>query len=61
MGTFGIICLCILALVIVIGIIRVIITPSAGFFDSLGQIFLLDLLFDLLSSIGEFIGDSFDA
>jgi hypothetical protein len=55
-----IVCLSILGLIVFIGIVRLIIEPSTGFFDFLGQLFLLDLLMDLFSSIVDSIGDLFD-
>ena len=48
MVTIGLI---LLALVIVCGIIRIIITPSDSFIDCILDIFFLDFLWDLLIAI----------
>lgn len=60
MAPILIVCLSILGLIIFIGIIRIILKPSDGFLDFFGQLFLIDLLGDLLSAIIESIGDSID-
>lgn len=52
--------LVILAVIVFIGIIRVIVTPSESFFDFIMDIFLLDLLIDLFVLILEAIADSVD-
>jgi hypothetical protein len=52
--------LIILAVIVFIGIIRVIVTPSESFFDLILDILLLDLLIDLLQVLFEGIGDSLD-
>jgi hypothetical protein len=52
--------LIILAVIVFIGIIRVIVTPPESFFDLILDILLLDLLIDLLQVLFEGIGDSLD-
>lgn len=52
--------LIILAVIVFIGIIRVIVSPPESFFDFILDILLLDLLIDLLQVLFEGIGDSLD-
>lgn len=44
----------------VIGIIRLIIAPANSFLEALYQIWMLDLLFDLLGALIEALGSAFD-
>lgn len=60
MTIFWAICLSILAIIIVIGIIRIIITQPTDFFDALCQMFWMDMLIDSLSSIVDWFSDSID-
>lgn len=55
MGTFVSILLIVLAIIVVIGIIRVIIKPSESFGEMIIDILFLDVLCDVLSSIIEHI------
>ena len=50
--------LIIVAIILVIGIIRVIITPSDGFWDFVMDICFLDLLWDLIVIVIEAIFDT---
>lgn len=52
--------LIILAVIVFIGIIRVIVTPSESFGDFIMDVLLLDLLFGLLQVLFEALFDSFD-
>jgi len=52
--------LVILAVIVFIGIIRVIVTPPESFSDCILDILLLDLLIDLFQVLLEAIGDSLD-
>lgn len=50
--------LSILAIILVIGIVRICLKPSNNFFEFIGDLFLLDLLGDLLQAIIENIFDN---
>lgn len=52
--------LIILAVIVFIGIIRVIVTPSESFADFILDVLLLDLLIGLFQVLFEAIFDSFD-
>lgn len=60
MGILAIIGLSVLAIVVGIGIIRVIIRPSDGFLDFFCDLFLLDILIDCLEAIVSVIGGILD-
>lgn len=61
MSTLVLIGLIILAIVLVIGIIRVIVLPYDGFINFLMEIMLLDYLGDALGWVFECIGDILDS
>lgn len=50
--------LVILAIIVIFGIIRIIISPCESFGEALMDIFFLDLLFDILSAILEALTDN---
>ena len=60
LATLGTIGLVLLGIIILIGIIRLIIEPANGFWDFMGQLFMLDLLGDVFGWIIETISDFWD-
>ncbi len=57
MSTLLLIGLIVVAVILVIGIIRVIIKPSHGFLGFFADLLLLDLLIDILVAVIEAMGD----
>jgi hypothetical protein len=60
METLTLIGLSIVAIILIIGIIRVLINPYTGFFNLLVECLLMDWLFSGLIAVFENIGDIFD-
>ena len=60
MGTLTIVLLSIGAILLVCGIIRVIMTPSTSFGNFMLEVFMLDLMYDLLVGIFEIIFEGID-
>lgn len=58
MGTLATIGLIVLAIIVIIGLIRVIIAPYTGFGNFLMEILLIDCLGDILEWIINTLGDS---
>jgi len=61
MSTLALIGLIILAVILLIGIIRVIFSPYDGFLNFLMEVMLLDYLGDAHGLVFESIGDIFDS
>lgn len=59
MNTLAVIGLIILVVIIVIGIVRVSMRPSDSFIDFVMDIFLLDLLFDMIGGVFAMLGELF--
>lgn len=49
--------LVIAAIILIIGLVRVVFSPYTGFLDMIGQMLLIDLLIDLLGAIFEALVD----
>lgn len=47
----------VIGIMAVIGIIRIMIKPADGFWDLFAQLFILDVLFDILIAVIEGIGE----
>lgn len=60
LATIGIVLLVIFVIVLIIGVIRVMITPPDSFIDGIMQIIMIDCLIDILEVIFSCIGDLFD-
>lgn len=58
MGTLATIGLILLAIIIIIGIIRVIVSPYTGFGNFLMEVLLIDCLGDILEWFLDALGDS---
>jgi uncharacterized membrane protein len=60
METLTVIGLSIVAIILIIGIVRILFNPYTGFFNLLTEVLLMDLFFSALIAVFENIGDIFD-
>jgi len=60
METFLIVLAVVACIILLIGSIRIILSPWRGFDTFLAELFLLDFMADMISAIVNFIGDAID-
>ncbi len=60
METLTVIGLSIVAIILIIGIVRILFNPYTGFSNLLMEVLLMDLFFSVLIAVFENIGDIFD-